>query len=644
MSGRVLATERGYRVEFSYDARAVEGIKGIPGRRFDPGTKSWTVPRGVEDALGTFATRFGLSVPPELLTAAVTADATRAASHAVDATLDVPAPEGRAYLPFQRAGIAFASSRPASLIADEMGLGKTIEALGVINADPAIQRVLVVCPATLKLNWVREAERWLVRPARIAIATSQVWPDADVVIINYDILHVHAAALAATAWDLLVADECHYAKNAKARRAKALYAIRASRRLFLTGTPILNRPSELYPIVHALDSAAWPDFFGFARRYCAAYQGRFGWDFSGASHLDELQERLRGSIMIRRLKKDVLTELPAKRRQIIEVSANGAAGVVERERKGWAAREAETERLRDAVELAKAGTEDEYKHAVEALQAGARAAFTEMAKLRHDTALAKAPQVIAHIEDALEGSDGKIVVFAHHHDVVAAIAEALGSQAVVLTGETPFPARQVAVDRFQSDPACRVFIGSITAAGVGLTLTAASHVVFAELDWVPANITQAEDRLHRIGQTQAVLVQHLVLDGSLDATMARRLVDKQEIIDRALDRLTAQEPVLPSEEPATASTRREKIASEAETLTESQVAAIHDGLQRLAGMCDGAHLLDGAGFSKVDTRIGHALAECAVLSRRQAALGRHLLVKYRRQLPAELLAQAGAAT
>ena len=296
------------------------------------------------------------------------------------------------------------------------------------------------------------------------------------------------------------------------------------------------------------------------------------------------------------------------------------------------------------MELAKGGPEDEYKHAVEALQAGARAAFTEMAKLRHDTALAKAPHVIAHIEDALEGSEGKVVLFAHHHDVVAALAEALGAQAVVLTGETPFPARQAAVDRFQSDPACRVFIGSITAAGVGLTLTAASHVVFAELDWVPANITQAEDRLHRIGQTQAVLVQHLVLDGSLDATMARRLVDKQEVIDRALDHLTAQEPVLPSEEPATASTRREKIAAEAEGLTEVQVAAIHEGLQMLAGMCDGARLLDGAGFSKVDTRIGHALAECAVLSRRQAALGRHLLVKYRRQLPAELLAQAGAAT
>src|SRR3972149_6010159 len=124
MSGQVVATERGYRVMFAYNPKAVEAIKGIPGRRFDPGTKAWTVPRGVEDALGTFATRFGLAVPPELLAAAVTADATRAASHAVDATLDVPAPEGRAYLPFQRAGIAFASSRPARLIADEMGLGK----------------------------------------------------------------------------------------------------------------------------------------------------------------------------------------------------------------------------------------------------------------------------------------------------------------------------------------------------------------------------------------------------------------------------------------------------------------------------------------------------------------------------------------
>ena len=643
-TGRIVRAPKGWRVEFRYDPRAVEAIKGISGRRFDPATKTWMVPCGIEAHLGAFAARFGLEVPPDLAAAGEVAEATKIASRATDASIEIPAPEGLAYLPFQRAGIAFALARPSCLIADAMGLGKTIEALGVINADTSIRQVLVVCPASLKLNWLREAERWLVRPLRVHIANAKHWPtDADMLIVNYDILHVHAARIVATEWDLLIADEVHLVKNPKARRSKAFYAIRARRKLPLTGTPILNRPIELFPIINFLDPAGWPSFFPFAQRYADAHQGAFGWDFSGASHLDELQDRLRSTIMVRRLKSEVLTELPAKRRQIIEITANGAAGVVARERQAWTAQEDRTNALRDAVELAKA-TDDpaEYERAVSALQAGTRAAFAELARLRHETALAKVPKIIEHIAGALDGGTEKLVVFGHHHDVIAQLAEATSEYgAVVLTGETPLPARQAAVDRFQTDPSCRIFIGSITAAGVGLTLTAASHVLFAELDWVPANLSQAEDRCHRIGQRASVLVQHLVLDGSLDATMARRIVAKQEIIDRALDTITAQMPMLPTDEPASGSARREQIAKEAETLTDEQVAAIHRGLQMLTGVCDGAYTLDGAGFSKVDVRIGHALAETANLSRKQAALGRRFIKKYHRQLPAEILSAAG---
>src|SRR3990167_6920453 len=167
-------------------------------------------------------------------------------------------------------------------------------------------------------------------------------------------------------------------------------------------------------------------------------------------------------------------------------------------------------------------------------RAASQAAFTEISKLRHATALAKLPMVMIHLRDQLDAGN-KVVVFAHHHDVVAAIAAEFGAAAVTLTGETGMAERQAAVDRFQSDDSCTLFIGSIHAAGVGITLTAAAHVIFAELDWVPGNLSQAEDRCHRIGQSGSVLVQHLVLDGSIDATMAQTITAKQDIIDRALD-------------------------------------------------------------------------------------------------------------
>jgi ribosomal protein S14 len=184
---------------------------------------------------------------------------------------------------------------------------------------------------------------------------------------------------------------------------------------------------------------------------------------------------------------------------------------------------------------------------VAALKVGASEAFNAIAKLRHDTALAKVPAVIETLKDAVE--QGKVVCFAHHRDVVAAIAEAFGPVAVTLTGDTSMAARQAAVDRFQNDPTCLLFVGNIRAAGVGLTLTASSHVVFAELDWTPANVTQAEDRCHRIGQHDSVLVQHLVLEGSLDATMARMLVSKQIVLDAALDnplaaQILSDEPII----------------------------------------------------------------------------------------------------
>ena len=564
------------------------------------------------------------------------------ASRATDAAVDIPAPDGLAYLGYQRAGIAFASAREATIIADEMGLGKTIQAIGVVNDNPSIHRVLVICPNSLKLNWARELRKWLVRPLTVGVASSKDgWPSTDIVVINYDILAKFQNRLEFY-WDLLVVDECHYVKNPKSQRAKAVVGyrskekvssgIQARRKIAMTGTPILNRPIEIFPVLSWLDRRSWPSMFKFATRYCAGTKNRFGWDFTGASNLEELQDRLRSTIMIRRLKADVLKELPPKRRQVIEVPANGTAELVARQRREWEANEASLTAMRTRVELAKVSEDqEEYRRAVESLREGMRAAFTEGAKLAHDVALAKVPYVVEHVSDAIES--GKVILFAHHLDVVAAYKQAFGDAAVVVTGQVEIADRQAAVDRFQSDPTCKVFIGGIKAAGVGLTLTASAHVVFAELDWVPGNMSQAEDRAHRIGQRDSVLVQHLVLEGSLDATIAQRLIEKQDVIDRALDRATPPPEIAePVSTVNVVSVSVREIEREAPTMQPDRIAAVHACLRMLAGVCDGALKRDGAGFNGCDAGIGHSLAMRDGITPKQAVLGLKLVRKYKRQI------------
>ena len=524
------------------------------------------------------------------------------------AALDLPCPEGRDYLPYQRAGIAYALARQGTLIADEMGLGKTVQAIGVINASPDVARVLIVCPASLKLNWRNELRRWLTRPLSIG----DIAKPADITIVNYDILKKLPADYSC---DLLILDEAHYCKNPKAARTKLTQALarRAKRIIALTGTPILNKPVELFPLLQMVAPREWDaggnGFFRFAIRYCNAHKEQVSrtksvWTFDGSSNLTELQEKLRTTCMVRRLKTDVLKDLPPKRRQVVTIG-NGC---------------------RDEEEYGPLG--EDYETAYAAMK---KIPFENLSRTRHAQALRKVEAAIEHISNAIEAS-GKVVVFAHHKDVVAQLADRLSSfGAVTLTGDTPNEARQSAVERFQGDETCRVFIGSIAAAGVGLTLTRASHVIFVELDWVPANLTQAEDRCHRIGQTESVLVQHLVLDGSLDAKMARLITEKQDVADMALDTdaydVSGRAVVNVESEEAK---RARKLAEAA--ITEAECASIHARLKFLASRCDGAVEEDGVGYNGLDTNFGKQLAAQAVLSPKQALAARKMLVKYKRQL------------
>lgn len=614
---------------------------------------------------------------------------TMEASRATDAEIAIPGPDGYSYLGYQKAGVSFMMRRFGSgqeqgvLLGDEMGLGKTIQAIGLMNFDAKIQRVLIICPATLKFNWLKELRRWLVRDMSIEVADSKCFPSADVVIINFDILHKFEKSLS-NFWDLIVIDEAHYLVNRKARRTKCVFgykpskkeiqkraqadgtdetvaaakllipALNARRKLAMTGTPMVNRAADLFPIINWLDPQKWNNGFKFLIRYCGGKQTGFGWDFTGATNTEELNRELRSGLMLRRLKKDVLKDLPSKLRKVVELPNDAESqAYVDEENEEYEQRSEKLERLAVAVELAKAGDDREaFKAAVLALNENVKAVFTEMARVRHMTALAKLPQVIAKLKELEEEDpDHKIVIFAHHRDVIAALKAEWPNASVVIGGmESEDKMKQV--ERFQNDPTVTKFLGGLRAASEGITLTASSHVIFVEEDWTPGKMSQAEDRCHRIGQHDNVLVEHWVLAKSLDVRIAQATVDKQEVMDKILDEIQKSEAgeaaVIPTKFTLITGTTKSApdketatfnaIAEAAKSITPEQIAAVHMALRMLAGMdTDRAREVNGIGFNKLDVVIGHSLAERDRLTPKQAVLGRKIACKYVKQIGQDLV-------
>jgi SWI/SNF-related matrix-associated actin-dependent regulator 1 of chromatin subfamily A len=472
-------------------------------------------------------------------------------SRKTESKINVPAPAGLSYIPFQLAGIEYALDHPGTLFGDEMGLGKTIQALGAINSKPEINRVLVICPASLKINWRNEIKKWLIRPLTVGIARStEEFPESDIVIINYDILKKFSLDIHSVNWDAIICDEAHYLKNPAAQRSKivlgnnkytrkgrekAILPLDSNYKFALSGTPAVNRPKELFSILHWLDPQTWPDFFQFALKYCDAHKTDYGWNFDGASNLSELQDQMRSSVMIRRLKEDVLKELPEKRRQIIEIPNDDFSKELKAERKAIADHKKQIVTFRKKLRFAKINsTEKEFREEAKKLRQGASISFEEIARARHKIALAKCPHVIEHLRSIIDQGQ-KVICFAHHLDVIKKIFEAFPGQAAQIIGSMPIEKRQEAVEKFQNDPECMIFVGSIQACREGLTLTAASKVVFAEFLYVPGHLLQAEDRAHRIGQKSFVLVQYLVVSESIDAHMIKTVVHKMEVLEATLD-------------------------------------------------------------------------------------------------------------
>ena len=242
-------------------------------------------------------------------------------------------------------------------------------------------------------------------------------------------------------------------------------------------------------------------------------------------------------VMVRRQKKDVLRELPRKRRQIIELPSEGELlELVEKENALWKGQADLIKQLEEALGTYKESTnDDDFENLIDSLKFTRRYFFDEIAIIRHALARAKVPYVCEHIEDLLESKD-KLVCFVHHNDVGRLILDKFADRAVLVMGPTSMDDRATAIKRFWNDDKVELFIGSLKTSGIGINLQCAANIVFAELDWVPGVITQAEDRCHRIGQEKSLLVQHLVAQNSMDSNMAKKIVAKQKSIQKALNK------------------------------------------------------------------------------------------------------------
>ena len=438
----------------------------------------------------------------------------------------------------------------------------TIQTMGFLNClrttNPNLN-TLILAPSTLAFNWRDEAQKWLIPgptglPEIVIPASAQFEvPRRDnlLVITNYEKM-VRDSLLTDSlkrVWDVLVCDEAQALKNWAAQRTQAVLGQeglmqRAHRSVFLSGTPIENYPKEIWTIAAAICPAKFGDWWAYAKRYCGLHQevtteGRTRMVDTGATHLGELQQRLRSTFMIRRLKSDVLKELPPKRRQLIVLGDSKVDWSRDPDFARWKELyEKDYEQRLAALEAAH--TRDAYKQAVRQLDAFTGVAFKDMSALRHKTALAKLDACITYIDQILETGIDKLVIFAHHQDVLQKLALHYGPAAVSMSGETKQSERDAVKKRFQDTPTrdggARIFIGGLKVAGVGLNLFAASTVIFIEIDWNPATLTQAEDRLCRIGQTKMVHVIHLILDGTLDVSIVKKVVAKQEVVDKALNR------------------------------------------------------------------------------------------------------------
>ncbi len=442
--------------------------------------------------------------------------------------------------PHQIEGIAFLLGRRRALLADDMGLGKTRQSvLAMVEAEPD-GPYLVICPASIKRNWAREIN--IVLPnAKPAIVGPTPLPSTDFqdwVIINYEILGKNLEQLLAFDWKGVVFDEAHYLKNYQSQRSRN--ASKLVKEISdepvvhaLTGTPMTNRPRDLFPLLQILNHPLGKSFLSFAKRYCEAYQGDFGLVADGASNIEELTVQLHG-VMLRRTKDEVL-DLPPKVRTWMEVELHPYAVMHYNRLLGDFLSKFESPEemmgLPESLELT-SEQRDDFEESIDLTDVGN--AMGRVTQVRRAIAFVKCRHTIKFVENALEQGE-KVIIFTSFLNTMQRFQKHFKDRAVYVSGNVPTHQRQERVDRFQNDENIRIFCANMHIAGVGINLTAARQVVFNDLDWVPANHWQAEDRAYRIGQTGTVNVTYMIASGTVDSFVKTVLETKAALMESIVE-------------------------------------------------------------------------------------------------------------
>lgn len=466
--------------------------------------------------------------------------------------------------PYQAEGVAHLEKWGGNaLIGDEPGTGKTAQVMAYAFKNHRLP-MLVIMPKTLMLNWRNEISKMLGTQLSVLIVgfvptktraqqLKKQYPHVtfsktpkkgfDVTLINYDIVARNLEALEGVGYDYVAVDESHKIKNPQAKRTHAILRlvtgkepVKGKKGVFkvvhkgvdgvtmMSGTPMVNRPVELWSTVSTL--AGWmpqfSNFLKFATRYCDGHKTRFGWDFSGSSNEAELNKVLTDTVMIRRRKQDVLSELPPKTFVTVPLEFDRAEY--------------------DSVAGAFEGTGN-WKQGMETLirhggnPAKSDEAIVAINKCREIAAYAKLDSAVEWILDFVEEGK-KLVVFAHHQRMVDEIHQRVAAAGVgvrMIRGGVGLEQRAQAADDFQNDSSVRVIVLNIASAGFGLTLTAANACAFCQLPWNPAEFDQCSDRVHRIGQQDNVTVYSLVAEGTVEEEIADLIVAKRQVINAVVD-------------------------------------------------------------------------------------------------------------
>lgn len=408
------------------------------------------------------------------------------------------------------------------ILADDMGLGKTTSAV-IAALESGANKILIICPASLKINWQREIENYSRR--KTLIVEGRKWGSTfDFYIINYDIIkNYHSMEkeelgaeinqqIVNEKFDLCIIDEAHYISNPTAQRTKLINDILKNipKVWLLTGTPMTSRPINYYNLLKIVDSPLTLNWQSYVKRYCAGYQFRVNgkkiWNTNGASNLDELRERTK-SIVLRRMKTDIL-DLPEK--IITPVFLDLKSTFYDEE-------------LENFMRIT---SENKNKESISVT-------INRLMKIRQVIAFEKVPYTCELIDKFIEQGK-KVIVFTNFTMTLDMLHEKYKKNSVVLDGRMSKEKRQLSVDRFQNEDKIKIFISNIKAGGVGITLTAAETVIMNDLSFVPADHSQAEDRAYRYGQKNSVLVYYPIFENTVEKIVYNILQKKKTIIDQVM--------------------------------------------------------------------------------------------------------------